>query len=240
MDDTRINIILDNCKGIRRDRALRVELGQLKESDDEFKKYIKNELVRARRIVIAFYNYIESLYELRMMEDKKYKHFESINDPVNRAETYLKISEINNTINDKLKIISDMGNFFIAVLRSNILEEHDLCQIFNINWRTFQDKKHEYIEQFGKEEHLTYKVISVTGVEYRDRKGRDKEFYDCHRSEMPLYWSMFEHIMREIEDNKELNKATDERFKELFPDIKTCRVFEDLEGNIVKIVEEEK
>ncbi|ADK13136.1 MULTISPECIES: hypothetical protein [Clostridium] len=238
MNDDSINYVLDNYKGVRRDRALKIISGQLKETDLEFKQYVKNELVRDRKTIIEQYKNIEGLHEVRKACEREYKYYEKINDVVNKAEFQLNISEVDKLAKEILRIIATLGEHFIDVLSLNILEEHDVCQLLNINWKIFKNNKQAYIKQFGEKDKLVYKVISVMGPEYRYRKGRMKEIYDCPKYEMPVYWAMNERIMQEVDNNKELKKLADEAFEKLFPDVKTYRVVKDLEGNVIKVVEE--
>lgn len=229
----RINRILDTYRSTR---GLESLADSIKLDNPKVQPYVKNDLIRARWMVIELYKSIEELRQEKRTYEKEYKHFESINDTVGRAETYLKISEVDNSIKSILNTIAEYGYIFIDILSSDILAEHDVCQLFNINWKTFQDEKKKYIEQFGKEDNLTYKVVTICGAEYRHRKSRANDFYDCDKYEMPVYWSITESIMHEMKNNREFKKATDEKFKELFPDIKFYRAVTDLEGNIIGYV----
>lgn len=183
---------------------------------------------------------MDKLYECKKIYDNDYEHFESSNDAVRRAETYLEISEINNLIEDISKHIANLGEIFIEILNLNILSEHDVCQLLNINWKTFQDKKQRYKNKFGEKDNLTYKIVSVAGAEYRDGKGKLKDIYDCHEYEMPIYWAIGDRIMQEMDNNEEFHKSVRQGIKKFFPGIKTYKAVKDLEGNIVKVVEEKE
>ncbi len=239
MDNKLINFILDNYKGVRRDRNLRIISGQLKSTDKEFKKHILNELVYARRDIIKNYRTIETCVEYRKIHSKNYKYFEEVGDITNVAETHIKIAEIDKLISDIKSVISIYGGYIMDILRFDMLSDHEACQVFNINYKTFQDDKKRYLNiSEGNEEHLVYKVISICGPEYRQCKGRAKEYYDCPNSEMPVYWAMNEHIRQEMKDNKEFHEATYKAFKEIFPELKTYKTVKDLEGNIIKVIED--
>jgi hypothetical protein len=239
MDNKLINFILDNYKGLRRDRNLRIASGQLKNSDPEFKHHILNELVYARREIIKYFQLIETLYEYRKIHSKNYKCFEKAGEISNAAETHIKIAEINKMIGDITNVIASYGGYVIDVLRFDMLSDHEVCQIFNINYKTFKDRKKHYFEICGdKEEHIVYLVLSVCGPEYRHRRGRAKGIYDCLDSEMPIYWAMHKHIMQEMKNNEEFNEAINKVFKEIFPEIKTYKAVKDLEGNVMRVVED--
>lgn len=237
MINCNIERILNTCKSAaRQDRDSKIKSGQLNLTDPEGKQYVKNELVRARWIIIELYKHMNNLYECKRICDNDYKYFESINDPVRRAEAYLKISEINSLIENSSKYISNLGELFIEVLNWNILSEHDVCQLFNINWKTFQSRKQRYKNNFKEKDNLIFKTISIAGAEYRDRKGRAKGIYDCDEYEMPVYWAIGDRIMQEIDINKDVKEKVRKGIKEFFPSIKTYRTIEDLEGNIIRIV----
>ena len=53
---------------------------------------------------------------------------------------------------------------------------------------------------------------------------------------MPIYWSSFERIEKEIENNTELKNAAHKELKKLFPNLKTYKVVKDLEGNIINVI----
>jgi hypothetical protein len=241
MINCNIERILDTYKSnVTQSRILRIKSGQLKQTDPEWKLYIKNELIRSRWIVIALYKNIDELLEIKKTYDSYYKYFEKINDVVKKAEIYLQISEINKLVEDISKHIGSLGKFFIDVLNSNILSEHDVCQLFSINFRTFQNKKQRYKNAFGEKDNLTFKIVSVTGAEYRYRRGKRKGIYDCHEYEMPVYWAVDECILQEMDNNKEFAEAADKVFKSIFSGVKTYRAVTDLEGNVIKVLEESR
>ncbi len=221
--------VLTNCKQ-------RISSGNFKVDSEEYKQCVKNEIVVARRCIIHEFKDIDRLHETRRIYDKNYEYYGKTNDAVNRAETYLKICEINELVKQSLNIIANFGEALIELLTNNNFKEHDLCQLLNINWKTFQNVKSRYMKNFGDKEHLLYRIVSVCGPEYRDRKGRMEECYDCPQYEMPVYWAISERIMQEMENNEEFKKATDKKFKELFPGLQTYRAVTDLEGNTVKVV----
>lgn len=235
-----INNILDNMKGKRRDRALKIATGQLHITDEEYKQFIYGELLRRKRIVIDSYKAIADLYNYRRQFDKWYKEYEDNGDIVSAAEVQVKIGGIKNLIRSLKADISEAGEYFINILSSDVIDEHEACALFNINSKTWENEKENYVKQFGEEDNLVYKIISICAVEYRWYKGRYKDFYDCEMYEMPIYWAINEHIMQEMRENKELKKATDEKFKEIFGDMQTYRVVTDLEGNVVNIVPNNK
>lgn len=236
-----INYVLDNYSGVRGSRMLKIAAGQLKSEDTEFKQYIINELVRYRRPIIENYKTIEKVAGYRKIHKRKYDYLESIGDIAKAAETHLKIADINNLISSCKDIIADIGKFIADTLRFDLLTEHEACQIFNINWKTWQDNKKMFLELDEREEnHLVYSIIVVCGPEYRHRKGRSKDWYDCPNYEMPIYWSIHEYMMREMKDNKEFHNATNKAFKEIFGDIPTYHVVKDLEGRVIDIIEDEE
>lgn len=239
-----INYVLDNYSGVRGSRMLKIVAGQLKSEDTEFKQYIINELVRYRRSIIENYKTIERVAGYRKIHQKKYDYLESIGDIAGAAETHLKIADINVLINSCEDVISDIGKFTADILKFELLTEHEACQVFNINWKTWQEKKERYLNLRNKckekVEHLVYSVIAICGPEYRLRKGRAKEWYDCPNYEMPIYWAMHEYMMKEMENNEEFQVATTKAFKELFPGVRTCRVVKDLEGRVVDVIEEKE
>lgn len=229
-----INFILDNYKGIRRNRALRIAAGELKTTDEEFKNFLFNELVRAKMSIITQYKNIEELTEWEHILVNRYKYFEGNGDMVQAAKTHLKIAEIKNLISKLEKLIASYGGFVANMLRGNLLTEHEACQLFNINWEEFKDRKQHYLEVCGeKKEHIVYLVIAITGCEYRWRKGREKSYFDCPQYEMPMFWAIHEYIMQEMKDNKDFHESTNKMFKELFPKVKTYKQSTDLEGNVL-------
>ncbi|MFL0198690.1 hypothetical protein ACJDU8_24500 [Clostridium sp. WILCCON 0269] len=239
MINCNIERILDTYKStVRQNRILRIKSGELKRTDPEWKQYIKNEFVRDRWIVIALYKRIDELLECKRIYDNDYIYFEKINDVVKRAEIYLQISEINKTIECISKHIANFGKFFIDILTLNILSEHDVCQLLNINCQTFQNRKRRYKNKFGEKNNLTLKIVSVTGAEYRYRKGKLKGIYDCYEYEMPVYWAVDECMLQEMDNNKEFGEAAGEIFKSIFSDVNTYSAVMDLEGNVIKVVEE--
>lgn len=239
-----VDFILDTFHGARRDRALKLATGQIKSTDPEFKKFIMNELVIIRRSIIKQYKKVEWLAEYRKEYSKRYKQFEKAGDIVEAAETHIKIAEINGYIKEIEGLIASYGSYVSDVLRFDLLTEHEACQLFNINYKTFQDEKKNYLaiekKANGNNGHLVYSVIAVCAPEYRHRKGRAKEWIDCPNSEVPIYWAMHEHIKQEMKDNEEFKAATNKAFKECFPGLKTYRAVKDLEGNVVKVIEDKK
>jgi len=238
MNSKKINFILDNYKGIRRDRALKIESHHLNRCDKEYCQYLKNELVRIRKSIIEVYMKIETLYEYRKIHLRNLEYFEGKEDIVNAAEIQLKISEIVNQIVDFEKFISEMGRFLVTVLRANILTEHEICQLFNINEKTWENKKAEYLGAFeGKEDnaHLAYSILTINCPEYRIRKGREKGIYDCPKHEMPIYWAVHEYVLDLMKNNEGFKSATFKKFKELHPEVRICKVVKDLEGNINEV-----
>lgn len=238
MNDS-INFVLDNFKGKRRDRALGILTGTINEDSKEYKNYFKCELIRARKLAIKNFKTLEELYKIRYETSKTYKAFEKSDDIVRAAEIQLNLSEIDSTIKEAENIISDLGELFISILSTDMLTEHEALQIFNINSRTWQKNKIRYLEGNNERNsiNLVYKLISVTGVEYRRRKGDMKDIYDCDRHEMPVYWAISERILSELENNSELKKAARKKIDELFPGIRKYNAIKDLEGNIVRIEE---
>lgn len=234
-----INFVLDNFKGKRRDRALGILTGSIKENSEELISYFKCELIRVRRLAIKNFKVLEELYKIRYETSKTYKAFEKSGDIVRTAEIQLNLSKIDSIIKETKNIISELGETFINFLTADILTEHEACQIFNINFKTWQDNKKRYLKDCsGKDsKHLVYKIISVTGVEYRERKGNLKECYDCDKHEMPVYWAISERILSELENNVEMKKAARKKIDELFPEIRKYRAVKDLEGNIVRMEE---
>ena len=238
-----IDYILDNLKGLRRDRALKIVTGQTTEA--ETKQYIINEFVRYRMEIIRTYRVIEELRDIKSISNKKYKHYESTGDIVHAAENHIKIFKINNDLKALRKCVGVFGARIIYFLKLNVLTEHEACQLFNINYKTFQNAKNEYSKVLEKDnkdisndEHLIYSVIAVCAPEYRHRRGRLKEWLDCPYSEMPIYWAIHEYMLQKMQDNEEFKEASDKAFKECFPGVKTYRAIKDLEGNIIKIEEE--
>ena len=109
MINCNIERILDTYKSnVTQSRILRIKSGQLKQTDPEWKLYIKNELIRSRWIVIALYKNIDELLEIKKTYDSYYKYFEKINDVVKKAEIYLQISEINKLVEDISKHIGSL------------------------------------------------------------------------------------------------------------------------------------
>ena len=234
-----INWILDNVKGIERDRYIRIEMG--KATPEEIKHVFINKMIKLRRIVIQNYKTIEKIVGYKRTHQKNYEYLEKIGDIVRAAETHLKIADINNLIIDCKDSICDCGKWFQYILRQDLLTEHEACQLFNINWKTFQDAKEEYLKMDEtNSDHIVYSVIVVMASEYRERKGRMKDWLDCPRYEMPIYWAMHEYMMDATKDNEEFHEAAFKKFKEIFGDIPTYHAVKDLEGNIIEIVKDEE
>lgn len=238
MDNKSIDFILDNYKGKRRERALKVALNKLKTTDIEFKKYALNELVRFRWSLIKNYKSIELLHEYIRITEREYKKSKREGDIVKSAEVQLYISDVQRLIKDVKEIVASYGGIIASFLRFNILSEHEVCQVFNINHKVWEKQKSRYMSISTNKENLVYSIIAITGVEYRKLRGRKKGYYDCPDYEMPVYWGMHEYMMHEMRNNEEFHKATTKAFKELFPKIKTYTAVKDLEGNIVKLLED--
>jgi hypothetical protein len=241
MNKTSIDYILDNYKGIRRDRALKVVTGQLKSDDKELKQFVLNELVRCRREIVQAYEMIEIANDEISNLRKEYKECASKGDIVGAAETQLIISDIENSRGEIKATIISKGKLIRGLLKAEVITEHEACQVFNINHKTCAiEKESLYKMDTSKEDYSVFDVIVITGCEYRHRKGRAKEFYDCPHSEMPIYWAIHEYTMDAMNDNKEFQEASDKAFKRIFPEVKTYTAVKDLEGNVIKIVEDEE
>jgi len=244
MDKSNINFILDNYAGTRRDRALKLESGLLKRGDQEFNQYIKNELFRSRRIIIKNFMQIERISEYKKGHLSNLKCYQRIGDIVNAAETQLHISNLDIIKNETIESIATLGKLFADILRSDVLTEHEICQILNINAKTWDRCKTRYMRMRQDEwkaeanNYLNYSIIAVTGPEYRERRGRMKYIFDCPDYEMPIYWAMHIYMIEAMKENKEFQKATREKLKEFWPEIKTYKVAKDAEGNVIKMVEE--
>lgn len=236
-----INNILDNMKGIRRDRALKFVTGKLKYGDPELQLYINNELIRRKRIVINEFKTLEDFYKQRERLKVLEKSFHESGNIIQESEAITIEGEIKEIIDNIKNSIVDMGKFFTTILSDEkLINDNAACAIFNINAKTWVNKKREYIEQFNEKDKLVYKLLTVCGVEYRNRRGRAKDWYDCSQWEMPVYWSVSEFMFREIDKNKDLKNATRKTFKKVFGDIPTCRVVKDLEGNIISVIPNDK
>lgn len=238
MDNKSVNFILDNYKGVRRDRALKVESGLLKSGDKEYSQFVKNEFIRVRRMVIKSLRNIEKCEGYRKTYLSSLKYYQEQHDIVQAANIQILISEINELISESDKVIADIGGIIADILKADIFSEHEICQLLNINNKSWEENKARYFGIGGIESSmpLVYSVLLVTGPEYRWRKGRMKEFYDCPESEMPIYWAVHRHIMEVMKNNEEFHRATNKKFEELFPDLKKYKLVKDLEGNIIKVI----
>lgn len=242
MDTNSFDFIMDNYKGIKRDRALKIATNQLGKGDKEYCQYMKNELVTFRRSIIKYYKTIEKLSKYREEHMKDLKFWQENRNIIKEAETQLIISEIDEVIQGNRSLIARMGGLVAHILGLNILSEHEVCQLFNINAMTWKKKRGEFLSNCeGKQEsdNLISSVIVIKGPEYRALKCREKGVYDCPDYEMPIYWAMHEEAIEHMRTNEEFREAAREKFKQLYPDLKSYKVVKDLEGNIIEVIENE-
>ncbi len=240
--DKLYDFVLDNFKGKRKDRALRFLSGQLKHGDPELKKYLSCEAARARRAVMGSYKMIELCEDHKREYQEVFNQYKAISNVVDAAELHLILAQLDEDIESEKKQIAFCGRHLSNILQNDVLTEHEACQLFNINEKTWEECRQRYYDLMKdkrKPAHPVYSIITVAGAEYRERKGRAKGFYDCPEYEMPVYWAIHEHIYSEMKGNKELNAAAFQKFKELWPEIKTYRAIKDMEGNIISTEEDE-
>lgn len=236
----KVSILLASSNGARGEVEKKIYSGEIGSQDKDLKSYTFSQIIRVKMAVSAIFKEIESVGEYRNKCQKLYKEFEDSGDIVGAAGMHLEIKDFQDIINVYKKQIATIGRFLIDILHCDIFTEHEMCQLLNINWITWQKEKESYIKQFGEEEDLIYHITAVTGPEYRHRRGRMKDWYDCPRYEMPVYWSIHEAISQRMDEDEEFKKATDKKFKELFPDFKWYRGITDLEGNLIGLLEEKE
>ena len=87
------------------------------------------------------------------------------------------------------------------------------------------------IDLKNSEKGFAFNLIFHRG-EYRLRKGRSKDFIDCPKWEMPLFWAVSDYIYKEINSNPELKHEMDNLFQEMFEDA-IVYPKHDNQGNVV-------
>ena len=206
-------------------------------SDNDFKRLERIFRGRAEgndRIVISN-NFIKIKNRIR----KAYKNIEKYSCMKKSSDELLDfeyIEAIDEGIKGLKDYLLDLGdlliNFYMPLI-DKYFNKQEIAQL--IGGSCEQIKRID--EWYEKKETGTKSIMQsyiLHHGEYRWRRGRSKDFIDCPRWEMPLFWCMTDYMWIAINNSPRLKQDMNDKFEELFADSMLDVTF-DNQGNVISV-----
>lgn len=214
-----------------RDRYIRIVTGNMQPDD---RLYFSNEIIRFKFMLRDYYK--------RLEEGRKLNEF---------YKTYLdrcEDEEVKKYLDENIKYMNSINGCILSI--GNVIEiildkmneyftENEMIQLISGSHEQCKRIKEYYDKKETGTKSFSQSLIIHHG-EYRWRKGRAKDFIDCPKWEMPLFFSLNSYMWSVIDSDQKAKAEIDNLFADMFEDT-MINVITDLDGNVVsaeKIIQE--
>ena len=228
--------MLKEKPGLQTERLVRMLKGEMQGND---RLYISNNLIKVKRSLIKQYKKLDYYYS-EMRAAKRIIESDAPEKYKSESETYIKeIKEIISKIED---YIMSCGEALIDAYIPSIdkyFSEQEIIQLLSGSYSQAKRIKEFYNKKETGTRSLTDSFI-IHHVEYRWRKGRNKDFVDCPDWEMPLFNCVSSYMWKSINADPKARADMDTVFEDLFGDAMVSTTL-DSEGNIIsaeKVIQE--
>ncbi|ARX68778.1 hypothetical protein BVH75_23100 [Bacillus thuringiensis] len=204
-----------------------------------YKMIVFNAIAWYKRWLKSNFKDMDELYDRKRSLQKQHEWLMEIMEIQRASEKLLFINEVNNVLNRVKEQILSIGKQVIDIIQFWDFSIDEVCVLLGGNAIEGQRLYKEYQED--KKHQETFKTFMEyalhRGLEYRHRKGRMKDIYDCPSYEMPFYWAVNKVILDFI-DNSPKAKEKINNFLKNDLGLTMYRTVEDLEGNILGVIED--
>lgn len=204
-----------------------------------YKAVICNSLLHYKKMLKDLFSNLEYCYKARHGLQMRHEWLMECGEVKRATEKLLLLNDVKRLIKDNKKHVVSIGTTLIHATRFFDLSVNEVCTILGANELEGQRLYKEYQEnEKHKNTFETFLEYAVhRGLEYRNRKGRTKDIYDCPKHEMPFYWAVNEVIFDAIDNSEEFKEKMRNYFKNELG-LTMYRTVEDLEGNVIDIVKD--
>ena len=221
--------MLEEKPGIETERYIRMLKGEMQEND---RLYISNKLIKTKRSLIKQYKKLDHYY-LEIRAAKRIIESEAADKYKIESETYIEsIGKIVSEIEDYIMSCGDVIiNAYIPLI-DKYFSESEIIQLLSGSYSQAKRIREFYNKKETGTRSLTDSFI-IHHVEYRRRKGRDKDFIDCPDWEMPLFNCISTYMWKAINENPKARADMDKFQEEMFGDAMVYTTT-DSQGNIME------
>lgn len=204
-----------------------------------YKAVVCNALIQYKRWLKDTFRNMEYLHRTKHGLQMRHEWLMGVGEVQEASEKLLLLNNVKKILKSHNEQVLSIGTILINTIRFWNFSVNEVCTILGANELEGQRLYKEYREnEKHKNTFETFLEYAVhRGLEYRNRKGRTKDIYDCPKHEMPFYWSVNEVIFDAIDNSEEFKEKMRNYFKNELG-LTMYRTVEDLEGNVIDIVKD--
>ncbi|MFI8707113.1 hypothetical protein ACIGHG_08530 [Bacillus sp. NPDC077411] len=206
-----------------------------------YKMMVLNALIWYKRWLKSIFKNMEELNKQKRGLQKHHEWLMEVGEIQKASEKLLLINDINGVLKSIREQVLSIGRKVIDIVHFWDFNVNEVCVLLGGNEVEGQRLYREYQEY--RQHQDTFKTFLEfalhRGLEYRHRKERMKDMYDCPYYEMPFYWAVNKVILDAI-DNSPKAKENIRNFFKNEMGLTMYRTVEDLEGNILGVVKDDE